>query len=95
MPAADVNALYFQLRRRMIESGDWDHIRTMMQGKLNEAGWVDQTHHKSKESARKTETPSFQSLLEETTPGAKASIPLSVKKEISHLIRQHLEKHFE
>jgi len=95
MPAVDINALYGQIRRRLIESGDWDYIRSVMQGKLNEVGWVDETHHKSKESARKMDHLSFQLLLEETTPGAKASIPLSVKKEISILIRQHLDKQFE
>jgi len=92
----DFNSLYGQIRKRLIESGEWDYIRSIMQAKLNEAGWVDETHHKSKESARKMDPLSFQLLLEETTPGpAKASIPLSVKKEISNLIRQHLEKHLE
>jgi len=95
MPTSDINELYVQVRRRLIETGEWDHIRALMGGKLNESGWIDEVHHKSKESARSKEPLSFQVLLEEATLQAQGSVPLAVKKEISTLIRQHLEKHFD
>ncbi|KAJ3514252.1 hypothetical protein NLJ89_g2476 [Agrocybe chaxingu] len=95
MPAADVNSLYIQVRRRLIESGEWDHIRSVMSTKLNESGWTDEVHHKAKEAGRNMEPLSFHKLLADTSPRATNSIPLAVKREISALIRQHLEKQFE
>jgi len=95
MPQADVNALYVQIRRRLIESGEWEQIRGVMNAKLNETGWSDDVHHHSKELARNIEPLSFKVLHAQTTPQAENSIPLSVKRELSVLIRQHIEKQFE
>ncbi|KAF8152342.1 hypothetical protein B0H34DRAFT_724782 [Crassisporium funariophilum] len=94
MPASDVNTLYAQVRRRLIESGEWDQIRTAMCAKLNESGWADDIHHRSKESARNMDPLSFHTLLAEVSQRAQ-TIPLAVKREISGLIRQHIEKQFE
>jgi len=95
MPHSDVNALYSQIRRRLIESGEWDNLRAIMSAKLNESGWCDDVHHKSKEAARNMDPISFKSLHSEFSPRAENSIPLSVKRELSNLIRQHIEKQFE
>jgi len=95
MPHADVNALYVEVRRRLVESGEWEQIRAAMNARLNESGWTDDVHHKSKELARNMEPLSFKALLGESAHRAENSIPLSVKREISSLIRQHIEKQFE
>jgi len=95
MPHVDVNALYIQVRRRLVESGEWEQIRAAMNAKLNESGWSDDVHHKSKELARNMDPLSFKALHAEFAPRAETSIPLAVKREISSLIRQHLEKQFE
>jgi len=94
--APDVNALYLQLRKRLIESGEWEQMRAIMFAKLNESGWCDDVRHKSKEAARSMEPLSFEKLLADITPRATStSIPLAVKREVSTVIRQHLEKQFE
>jgi len=95
MPSADTNALHGQIRRRLIETGEWDQIRAVMSAKLNESGWSDDVHHRSKELARNMVPLSFMRLLEEISPKAQTSIPLAVKREVSSLIRQHVEKQFE
>ncbi|KIM43344.1 hypothetical protein M413DRAFT_444172 [Hebeloma cylindrosporum] len=91
----DSDALYGQIRRRLIETGEWDQIRAVMSAKLNESGWSDDVHHRSKELARNMDPLSFARLLGEISPKAQTSIPLAVKRELSTLIRQHVEKQFE
>ncbi|PPQ90495.1 hypothetical protein CVT25_014778 [Psilocybe cyanescens] len=95
MPPADISALYAQVRRRLIESGEWDQLRAVMHAKLNETGWCDDVHHRSKEAAKNIEPLSFRSLHAKVAPQAETSIPLAVKRELSSLIRQHIEKQFE
>ncbi|KDR72784.1 hypothetical protein GALMADRAFT_101107 [Galerina marginata CBS 339.88] len=94
MPHVDVNALYVQVRRRLVESGEWEQIRAVMNAKLNESGWCDEVHHKSKELARNMDPLSFKALHAEFAR-ADTAIPLAVKREISGLIKQQLEKQFE
>jgi len=96
MPHAEnIDALYAQVRRRLVETGEWEQIRAAMSAKLNESGWTDDVHHKSKEMARNMEPLSFSTLHAEFAPRAETSVPLAVKREISSLVRQHLEKQFE
>jgi len=95
MPALDVHTLYVQVRRRMIETGEWDQIRAVLSTKLNESGWSDEAHHRSKESAITMEPLLFSTLFSEVSPHIQASMPLAVKRELSNLIRQHVEKQFE
>ncbi|KAF9528711.1 transcription factor e(y)2-domain-containing protein [Crepidotus variabilis] len=95
MPAQDINALYAEIRKRMIETGEWNQIRAVLAAKLSETGWTDDLKHKSKESARHMDPLSFQALLDEASPRAYTSLPLAVKREITSLIRQILERQFE
>ncbi|KAH9475364.1 Transcription and mRNA export factor SUS1 [Psilocybe cubensis] len=95
MPQGDVSSLYAQVRRRLIESGEWDQLRAVMHAKLNEAGWCDEIHHKSKEVSKTIEPLSFKALHAKVAPQAENSVPLAVKRELSSLIRQHIEKQFE
>ncbi|KAF9474499.1 hypothetical protein BDN70DRAFT_884754 [Pholiota conissans] len=95
MAPSELNALYIQIRRRLIETGEWEQIRAIMAAKLNESGWCDDVHHKSKEMARNMDPLSFNKLLADISPKAQTSVPLAVKREVSSVIRQHLEKQFE
>ncbi|KAI0791346.1 transcription factor e(y)2-domain-containing protein [Abortiporus biennis] len=88
-------ALYAQIQRRMVESGEWDRIRSILAGKLNEAGWVDNLHHKSKEMARDLSSISARRLSEELDPVAQTSVPQNVKDNAVALIRQFLETQIE
>ncbi|RXW20058.1 hypothetical protein EST38_g5804 [Candolleomyces aberdarensis] len=92
MPSQDPQALYAQLRRRLIETGEWDQIRGVLAARLNESGWIDDIKNRSKERAREMDSPSFQALYDEIRPHAHNSIPLAVKKEMNTVIRQHLDK---
>ncbi|KAL4244553.1 Transcription and mRNA export factor SUS1 [Abortiporus biennis] len=88
-------ALYAQIQRRMVESGEWDRIRSILASKLNEAGWVDNLHHKSKEMARDLSSISARRLSEELDPVAQTSVPQNVKDNAVALIRQFLETQIE
>ncbi|TFK35876.1 transcription factor e(y)2-domain-containing protein [Crucibulum laeve] len=95
MAPANVDALYAQIRKRMVEGGEWEQIQAALAAKLNESGWVDDLRDRSKERARNMDPLSFQTLLEQVNPNAQTSVPLAVKREIISLIRQYLEKQFE
>ncbi|KAF8063576.1 transcription factor e(y)2-domain-containing protein [Lyophyllum atratum] len=92
--AAEVDVLYSQLQRRLVDSGEWDRIVSALTSKLNESGWSDDLLHRSKERARVMEPLSFQALFEEFYPHAQTSLPLAVKREITNQIRQYVEKQF-
>jgi len=66
-----------------------------LSAKLNESGWSDEAHHRTKEAARTMEPLLFSTLLADISPRIQTSMPLAVKREISNLIRQHVEKQFE
>ncbi|RDB22398.1 Transcription and mRNA export factor SUS1 [Hypsizygus marmoreus] len=91
---ADVDAFYTQLQRRLLESGEWYRIQSILSSKLNESGWSDDIRHRTKERARVMEPLSFQSLFDEFAPHAQTSLPLAVRREVMSLIRQYLEKQF-
>ncbi|KAF4622010.1 hypothetical protein D9613_009177 [Agrocybe pediades] len=95
MPQPDINYLYNEIRRRLVESGDWDLIRSVLSAKLNESGWIDDVHHKSKETARNMDPLSFKQLHAEFVARTEPTVPLAAKREVSALIRQQIEKHFE
>ncbi|KAF8228699.1 hypothetical protein L208DRAFT_1290330 [Tricholoma matsutake] len=99
MPAAsisaEVEALYPQVLRRLVESGEWDRIKSTLSSKLNETGWSDDMKNRTKERARNMNPLSFQTLFDESSPHAQTSIPLAVKREVMALIRQYLDKQFE
>ncbi|TFK24446.1 hypothetical protein FA15DRAFT_669548 [Coprinopsis marcescibilis] len=93
MPSQDLDVLHQDIRRRLIESGEWDHIRAVLYARLNESGWVDEIKDQTKEKARTMEPLSFERLFEGIKPTAQNTIPLSVKREVNALIRQSLQKH--
>ncbi|KAM6499343.1 hypothetical protein JOM56_004851 [Amanita muscaria] len=94
-PAADLDALYAQLRRRMIETGELDRIMFVLSSRLNEAGWIDELKDHSKENARNMESLVFQPLFDDTLAHAHKSITSQTEKEIKSVIRQYLELQFE
>ncbi|KAF8331015.1 hypothetical protein F5887DRAFT_76839 [Amanita rubescens] len=95
MAPADLDALYAQLRRRMVETGEWDRIMFVLSSKLSEDGWLDELKDHSKEKARGTEHLAFQPLLDNVLAFTQKAIPVQIEKEIKSLIRQFLEQQFE
>ncbi|KAF8725230.1 hypothetical protein AX14_008225 [Amanita brunnescens Koide BX004] len=95
MAPADLDALYAQLRRRMVETGEWDRIMFVLSSKLSEDGWLDELKDYSKEKARRIENLAFQPLLADVLAFTQNAVPAQVEKEIKALIRQFLEQQFE
>jgi len=89
------DALYAQLQRRMVQSGEWDRMSVQLAGLLNESGWLDDFKHRSKEMARNRDSVSFASLMAELRPQAEGAVSLAVKQEMLKAIRQYLEKQIE
>ncbi|TCD65465.1 SAGA histone acetylase and TREX-2 complexes component [Steccherinum ochraceum] len=85
------DALYAQIQRRMVNSGDWDRISEALEAKLNESGWIDSLHDSSKETARAGESVSVGTLLESLGSQAASSVSPKVKEEIIQMIRQYLD----
>ncbi|KAF9458081.1 hypothetical protein BDZ94DRAFT_1174335 [Collybia nuda] len=92
---ADVDILYYQLQRRLVESGEWDRIKFTLGSKLTEIGWSDDVRHRSKEHARGMDPLSFRVLLKEFTAHTQTSLPLAVKREVMALIRHYVDQQFE
>ncbi|KIJ37567.1 hypothetical protein M422DRAFT_177887 [Sphaerobolus stellatus SS14] len=87
--------LYKEVHRRLVQSGEWDRIVTLLSQKLNENGWVDDMRIRGKEAARNMDSPKFQKLLEQIEPHAQSSVPLAIRQEIMVIIKQFLEKEFQ
>ncbi|GJF00168.1 transcription factor e(y)2-domain-containing protein [Phanerochaete sordida] len=97
MPRKDAgkDALYAAISRRMIESGEWERISDLLLKRLNEAGWVDQVHHESKETARRADSTPVRQLLEQLKPHAESTVPPAVRQEVLAVIRQYLDSQIE
>lgn len=54
VPAAEIDALLFQLQRRLVETGEWERLKSLFSAKLNESGWADDLRHHSKGLTRNT-----------------------------------------
>jgi len=92
---AELDALQAQLQQRLLESGEWDRIKFILASRLNDSGWMDDIHNRSKETARSMNPLLFTKLLEETRPHAQTSMPLAVRREVVALIKGFLDKQAE
>ncbi|KAH9962632.1 hypothetical protein BC827DRAFT_202497 [Russula dissimulans] len=69
MPSAtlsELDTLFHQLQRRMVESGEWERILLQLRYQLRDAGWLDSAHAQMLEHAHGVGQPSFHELLNET-----------------------------
>ncbi|KAG6333988.1 hypothetical protein ID866_5093 [Astraeus odoratus] len=92
---SDTDALYSQVHRRMVESGEWDRILRTLSAKLSENGWSDDLYHRAKEHARTMDHLLFRTLLEEVSPSAQGTVPVAIKHEVTGQIRQFVKDQFE
>ncbi|KAF9784764.1 hypothetical protein BJ322DRAFT_1109473 [Thelephora terrestris] len=92
-----LQSLFAQLQKRMVDNGDWDKILLTLTRELNEAGWIDEVKNQCKELAKQSNPPmSFQVLLDATTPIANEQLVLFKKKGlIEALIRKSLDAQVE
>ncbi|EIW52857.1 uncharacterized protein TRAVEDRAFT_24245 [Trametes versicolor FP-101664 SS1] len=90
--------LYAQVRRRMIENGDWDRISSRLARELNESGWIDRFRDLSKETARRADTTggiSVEALMTELGPQAQDEVPSAVRQDVIGVLRKLLERQIE
>ncbi|KAG2112024.1 transcription factor e(y)2-domain-containing protein [Suillus discolor] len=92
---SEVEVLHVEVHRRMIENGEWDRILHLLSSKLSESGWADDLLHRAKENSRSMDPLSLQMILQELLSHAQTSVPLSVKREITTLIKQFVREQFE
>ncbi|KAI0693563.1 transcription factor e(y)2-domain-containing protein [Cytidiella melzeri] len=84
----------YEVQRRMIESGEWDRLSATLSQRLAESGWVDDVHHRTKETARSAGSQheaKARQLMADVRDHAEGSVPPTVRQEIKALIRQYLE----
>ncbi|PCH34726.1 hypothetical protein WOLCODRAFT_155388 [Wolfiporia cocos MD-104 SS10] len=87
--------LYAQLRRRMVERGEWDRLYSLLAQKLNESGWTDETRDRAQERIRGGEDIPVESVLEELRAGAGESVRAGVRAEVQKAIRVWMEAQVE
>ncbi|KAF8645365.1 hypothetical protein AX16_007868 [Volvariella volvacea WC 439] len=90
---AEVDALYPQIQRRLLESGDWNRLHGILAAKLNEIGWTDILKSGGKDRAQGVQMLSARALIQELKDSAQ--VPENVKDEVMVAIRQYLQKQFE
>ncbi|KIY44723.1 hypothetical protein FISHEDRAFT_77344 [Fistulina hepatica ATCC 64428] len=94
--STDVETLYVELLKRLIETGEWDRIRARLTIKLNEAGILDQMKCRGGEKASVCDIPlSFRNVYDDLRSFAEATIPLSIEREIVASIQKFLESQVE
>lgn len=91
---SELDGLFQQLQRRMVESGEWDRILLQLRYQLRDSGWMDSTRAQMLEHAYGTERASFRELLEETRTRVH-DVPEAVKQQILSSIRSFLDKQVE
>ncbi|ORY25338.1 transcription factor e(y)2-domain-containing protein [Naematelia encephala] len=84
-----------QVRRRLLETGDWDRISQLLRAKLEEVGWDDDLKDLAKEKARAQETPNLRDLLVEVNPQAQKMIPGSIRRAVLQEIEAVLDREVE
>ncbi|ORX33483.1 transcription factor e(y)2-domain-containing protein [Kockovaella imperatae] len=84
-----------QIKKRLLETGDWERISRALRAQLEEAGWEDELKDLAKERVRAQSTPSLQALLEEISAQANKMIPPHIQKAVQQEIEAALEREVE
>ncbi|BEI80614.1 hypothetical protein CcaverHIS002_0111430 [Cutaneotrichosporon cavernicola] len=84
------------VRKRLIETGDWDRIARLLRQRLEESGFDDDLKDLAKEKARKAGAPSLAQLVTEVTPEAerlvKADLREALVSELEAVIEREVER---
>ncbi|CED83947.1 enhance of yellow 2 like protein [Phaffia rhodozyma] len=83
------------IKKRMIESGEWNRILRTLKIRLEDSGWEDKVRADAREQARSMETLNLEALLQSITPTASSSVPKDVKSDVENMIRQFLDENVE
>lgn len=83
-----------QVNQKLEENGERERLRELLRARLKECGWRDQLkdHCRDVISKKGIGNVTVDSLVEEITPTARASVPDFVKKELLEHIRKYLDQ---
>ncbi|KAJ8593729.1 hypothetical protein M405DRAFT_810366 [Rhizopogon salebrosus TDB-379] len=93
--ATEIDTLYAEVQRRMIENGEWDRLLHLLSLKLSESGWTDDLLHRAKDNNRTLEPLSLRAIQQELLSHAQTTVPLPVKRDITTLIKQFVKEQFD
>ncbi|KAL1408446.1 SAGA histone acetylase and TREX-2 complexes component [Vanrija albida] len=88
-------ALLDAIRKRLLETGDWERISRLLRTQLEESGFDDDVKDLAKEKARKAGAPSLGKLVAEVAPAAKGMVSDSVREAVVREIEAVLEREVE
>ncbi|RSH90187.1 SAGA histone acetylase and TREX-2 complexes component [Saitozyma podzolica] len=88
-------AVLDEIRKRLIETGDWDRLSTLLRSRLEESGWDDDLKDYAKERARAQENLNLESLLKEVTPKAHEMLQPKLREAVVQEIEAVLEREVE
>ncbi|OAX41779.1 hypothetical protein K503DRAFT_767353 [Rhizopogon vinicolor AM-OR11-026] len=95
MSKSEIDTLYAEVQRRMIENGEWDRILHLLSSKLSESGWTDELLHRAKDNSGTMDPLSLRAILQQLLSHAQTTVPLPVKREITILIKQFVKEQFD
>ncbi|KAL5466715.1 hypothetical protein EMCRGX_G030863 [Ephydatia muelleri] len=83
-----------RINQKLEETGERERLKELLRSRLQECGWRDQLKKHCREiiSHKGLNNISVDTLAQEITPKARASVPDLVKKELLQQIREYLEK---
>jgi len=95
MDAEAEGELLKSLKDRLVKSGEWFKMLQLLEVKLNSSGWTDDLRAHVKGRARAQSKLNLQDLLTEAMPYGRDTVPVSVKQDLTQLIREWVEKNVE
>ncbi|KZO97411.1 hypothetical protein CALVIDRAFT_536422 [Calocera viscosa TUFC12733] len=84
--------LYAAVQARLLRSGEWMRLQTLLQHKLSEAGYIDDLLSLAHESLRSDPAQRFQALLTSLHSYGLRRLPESVRREMQGLLGEWLER---
>ncbi|KAH9995227.1 hypothetical protein BJV77DRAFT_942948 [Russula vinacea] len=89
---SELDGLFHQLQRRMVESGEWDRILLQLRYQLRDSGWMDSTQARTRTYSKSVLWPqNLPTLLIDNVQ----DVPEAVKQQILSSIRSFLDKQIE
>ncbi|KAG6444627.1 hypothetical protein O3G_MSEX003489 [Manduca sexta] len=89
------NILIKEAHPRLTSSGDRDRFKELLRKRLIECGWRDQVRAMCRKFVKENNGPNnvtFDMLVNQVTPRARALVPDSIKRELINKIRENLHR---
>ncbi|KAK9464952.1 transcription factor e(y)2-domain-containing protein [Lipomyces arxii] len=80
-----------KIHQKLVESGEYERISTLLRQKLIETGWYEQVRELATERMRAQESSNFDKLVDDVELSALSLVSDEVKIEILNMIKTFLE----